>query len=318
QHKGQIEKAEKLQLEALNIRRQLGDMKGISTSLAIIGHLNKEKGDFDKAVKLYLESIEIKKQLGDKKGISSSLFNLGNLYRDKNKIEEAETIHLEALEIRRQSDDKKGICASLAILGHLSKDIGNFEKAEKLYLESLELKRELNDKKGISALLVNLGVCYFEMDNDKKAIKCFNESIVLKREINTVSSLVATIHRLFSLLDSNAQNGYNSEIDKLDKSNLNTNEMCWLKNIELIYVCHNDVSNDTAVIQKISKQIIDLTKKLRTNDIDDLPVEAFYVAAKKLIQLNSTKQAKSLAKQALNWIGNRKTRRKEELEKMLK
>lgn len=64
--------------------------------------------------------------------------------------------------------------------------------------------------------------------------------------------------------------------------------------------------------------VINSKKEFETSEIDYLPVEAFYVAAKKLIQLNSTKQAKSLAKQALNWIGNRKTRRKEELEKMVK
>jgi hypothetical protein len=34
--------------------------------------------------------------------------------------------------------------------------------------------------------------------------------------------------------------------------------------------------------------------------------------------LNAPHEAKELAKQALKWIGDRKTRRKEELEKMVK
>ena len=63
--------------------------------------------------------------------------------------------------------------------------------------------------------------------------------------------------------------------------------------------------------------IIGLVTISKLTDIDDLPVEAFYVAIKKLIQLNSVEEAKVLAKQALEWIGDRKTRRKEDLEKII-
>jgi hypothetical protein len=47
-----------------------------------------------------------------------------------------------------------------------------------------------------------------------------------------------------------------------------------------------------------------------------LPVEAFYIASKTLLALNEQTDAINLAKQALDWIGDRKTLRKNELEKI--
>jgi hypothetical protein len=79
----------------------------------------------------------------------------------------------------------------------------------------------------------------------------------------------------------------------------------------------NNDAISSADIRKISTHIIDLSNQITISDIYDLPVETFYVATKKLIQLNAPEEAKELAKKALEWIGDRKTRRKEELEKII-
>ena len=191
------------------------------------------------------------------------------------------------------------------------------EVAEKLHLESLEIKRELGDKDGISKSLNNLAVIYFEQGNDNAAIENFCESIILKRELKAIPNLVASIHRVFSLIDKEEQGRYNKELSSLDKREFTAKENCWLNNIQLMDDCMNNVSISVGDIQKIVTQIIHFCNQTTINDIDDLPVEAFYVATKKLIQLDAPEEAQELAKQALKWIGNRKTRRKEELEKMI-
>ena len=314
---GKIEEAEKLYLESLDIRRQLGDKQGISKSLNNLGAIYKDQGKIEEAEKLYLESLDIRRQLGDKQGISTSLHYLGVLYKDQGKIEEAEKLTLESLEIGRQLGDKQSVGMSLHYLGVLYKDQGKIEEAEKLTLESLDIGRQLGDKQDISKALNNLAVIYFDQENDQAAIEKFTESIILRRELNAVHNLVGTIHRIFSLLDKEEQGKYSAEISELDKREFTAKVNSWLTNIYLMDACMNNDSISAAEIQKISTQIIDLNKQITINDIEDLPVEAFYIAAKKLIQLNAPKEAKGLANQALKWIGDRKTRRKEELEKII-
>jgi len=55
------------------------------------------------------------------------------------------------------------------------------------------------------------------------------------------------------------------------------------------------------------------TEQLVLTDLDDLPVETFYVASRWLNELQDTGGAGRVAKQALAWIGNQPAIRKTEL-----
>jgi tetratricopeptide (TPR) repeat protein len=114
--------------------------------------LYKDQGKIEEAEKLYLESLEIKRFLGDKKGISISLNNLGVLYKDQGKIEEAEKYFLESLEIRRLLGDKKGISSSLSNLGIIETEKNEIQGARKYFVESIELKKEINDSSLLPAV----------------------------------------------------------------------------------------------------------------------------------------------------------------------
>lgn len=314
---GNTEKALKIFESALSDSKRLSFFNLTPTFQNNLAVLCERKGEMQKAEKLYLKSLDIRRQLGDNSGISMSLNNLGSFYKNQGKMQEAEKLYLESLEIRRQLDNKSGISASLNNLGVLYKDQGKMQKAENLFLESLEIKRQLGEKSGISMSLNNLAVLYYEHGNNTSAIEYFTESIELKRALGAVSNLVVTIHRVYSLLDKRRQQLYNKELDELDKREFTAKEHCWLTNIQLMNNCMHNASIDVAEIKKISERIIDYTQQITISDIDDLPVEAFYVASKKLIQLNAPEEAQELAKQALKWIGDRKTRRKQELERMI-
>ncbi len=314
---GKIEDAEKLYMESLEIKRQLGDTSGIGVSLNSLGNLYKGQGKIEDAEKMYLESLEIRKKLGNKSGISASLNNLGMLYKDQGKIEKAEKLYMESLEIKRQLGDKSGISASLNNLGILYEHQGKIEKAEKLYMESLEIKRQLGDKSGISQSLNNLGGLAFEKGDEQSAKQLFADSISIKRELKATVVLLASIHRAFHMFNNEERLAFLREIASMEKKDFTAKEKCWLADIELIEKCLNGEVVTPALILSETSRIIDFAKEAKMSDIDDLPVEAFYIASKKLLELNESTGAINLAKQALDWIGDRKTLRKNELEKIL-
>jgi uncharacterized protein YrzB (UPF0473 family) len=145
----------------------------------------------------------------------------------------------------------------------------------------------------------------------------FKESIEIKRALMEKDTLLATIHRAFSIFEPDELERLFSEVLQMDNKDFRDKEHCWLLNTELMHGCLNKSEINTAEIITLSDKILGLSAQTNLNDIDDLPVEAFYIAAFKLTELTSTEAATNLAKKALEWIGDRKTRRKADLEKIV-
>jgi tetratricopeptide (TPR) repeat protein len=183
-------------------------------------------------------------------------------------------------------------------------------------LESLEIKRQLGDKKGISSSLSNLGVIYFEMGLDQKALEHLRQANDLKKELNEIPGIIATVHRAFSLVEPKEQEKLLLEVKALDSATLGAKENCWLLNIELMHGCLNHLPINSQEILNQCNNILELSSQTNLTDIDDLPIESFYWATHKLIEMNQVEEAGILAKQALHWIGIRNTRRKAAFEKI--
>jgi tetratricopeptide (TPR) repeat protein len=282
-----------------------------------LGILYKEQGKIDEAEKLYRESLEIKRLLGDKKGIAMSLNNLGILYKGQGKIEEAERLFNESLEIKRQLGYKQGIGMSLNDLGNLYKDQGKIEEAEKLYRESLEIKQQLGDKQGISMSLNNLGILNFDNGKFENAITFYLEAILLKIELNDTPGIIGSIHRAFSLLDDSEREKYYIIAKSLINDSTRPNQLSQIANIELMQYCLSNKNVDSSIIQEKTQHVFLQKEKSTLKDIDDLPVEAFYCLALKLNEIGEKELTKGVADDALKIIGVSRSIRKEYFEKIL-
>ncbi len=301
---------------ALEVSRNHSFDVSTAAILNNLGFLFTDRKELERAEKYLVEALEIQNKLEDNRSKSILFDSFGALRKAQGRLDDAEKFYLDAIEIMRHLGDLAGISGSSFDLGKIYKSQGRILEAEKHFVESLKIKRRLGDKKGIRELLSILGIIYFEAGNDNVAVEFHAESILLMKELNNVTNLVGAIHRVYSLLDKLEQGIYNNEINELDKNEFTDQENCWLTNMKLMEACMNDASITVVEIKEISTLIINLSKNITIHEIEDLPVEAFYIATKKLIQLNAPEEAQELAKKALEWIGSRKTRRKEELERI--
>ena len=234
------------------------DIEGhILNSIAV---LKKHFGKIAEAEKLYLESLEIKRQLGDKQGISMSLNNLGILYKNQGKISEAEKLYLESFEIRRQLGDKVGISDSLNSLGILYKDQCKIDEAEKMYLESLEIKRQLGDKKGISLCLSNLAVLYFDYEKFSQAKEFFDESLRIRQELKDISGIIDLVHRAFSLMNELEKNQFYNEVSLMINGLTPQNQLSKWANIELMQCCLGESFDVSMLREKFHNVILQKNK----------------------------------------------------------
>ena len=316
-NQGRLSEAENLLLGSLAIYRESGEKLRICDTMNSLAILYKVMGKYEEAERLHLETMDIYEKFGAIKGISVVQNNLGNLYLNIKRYEDAEKLLLASLDIKRRLGLKQGISNSIGSLANVSKALCKYNDSLKLHVESLEIRRQLNDKKGIGITLGSLGVVSFELSNDSGAINYFKESIEIKRELLEKDTLLATIHRAFSIFEPDDREKLFNEVQQIDNKDFRDKEHCWLLNIELMHSCLNKSEINTAEILSLSDKILELSAQIKLNDIDDLPVEAFYIATHKLTELTSTEAANKLAKIALGWIGDRKTRRKADLEKIV-
>ena len=75
--------------QALEIRRRLGQKKGIADSLNMIAQTYDGLGKSDLALKNYNEALQIYREIGDKQDTGVVLNNLAQFYDDRGKYNDA-------------------------------------------------------------------------------------------------------------------------------------------------------------------------------------------------------------------------------------
>jgi tetratricopeptide (TPR) repeat protein len=91
-----LDGAEKLFGEALEIDRRIGRLEGQAKALSNLGLIALTRGDLDGAEKLYRESLEIERRLGRLEGQASDLGNLGLIARTHGDLDDAERLWMES------------------------------------------------------------------------------------------------------------------------------------------------------------------------------------------------------------------------------
>jgi class 3 adenylate cyclase/Tfp pilus assembly protein PilF len=170
---------------SLKINEELGDKKGIATSLSNMGTISNQKGDYPKALDYRQRSLKINEELGDKNGIASSLNNMGVIYSKQGDYSKALDYYQRSLKMREEMGDKNGIAASLNNIGIIYKDLGDYPQALDYYQRSLKIKEEIGDKKGIANSLHKMGSLYQDQEDYENAIDFCNKGLLLARKIGS-------------------------------------------------------------------------------------------------------------------------------------
>lgn len=158
--------------------------------------LARRQGDYSAARTLGEESLEIRRKLGDQRGIAKSSGTLGNVAHDLGDYVTARTLHEESLAIKRELGDRWGIATSLNNLGAVAHSQGDYTAARALDEESLAISRELGDRQGISFSLNNLGTLAFNEGNNVDARAFYEESLTIRRELGDPWSIANILDNL--------------------------------------------------------------------------------------------------------------------------
>ena len=177
--------------EALKIYREIGDRQDVGTVLINLGWFQHNRGKYDDALKLFKESLQIQRDLGNENDQALCLNNIGNSYAFKGDYDDARTYFEQALQLREKIKVPSDIADTLHNLGEVSMKMGQYDQALTQYFRALELRRGASDKLGAAKESDSLGILFAYQGRFGAALKAREEAMMGFRELQDRSYWMA-------------------------------------------------------------------------------------------------------------------------------
>jgi len=176
---GDFESADRLNEEAIEIYRELGDRKGMVSQLNTKGVQACLAGNWLVARRAFEESLAGCRELGDVRATAPVLSNLADVVSAQGDQPLARTLLEEAQEKFGQVDDWRGVGWSLNHLGDVARESGNLAGARRLYEEGAKLFRDRGDPWGAARSLADLGDLAREQNELNTASGLFKDALAI-------------------------------------------------------------------------------------------------------------------------------------------
>ena len=181
---------------ALSLAIQVDNQEQKGAILHVLGAAYASLNKPDDALSNYKQALEIRRTLGEKKGIADGLNMIAEVYDGLGKSDLALKNYNDALQIYREIGDQEDTGNVLGNLGQYDDDRGKYDEALKLFKEALQIQQDLRNQNNEALCLNNIGNTYlFKGDYDSARIY-FEQTLQLREKINVPSDIAATLHNL--------------------------------------------------------------------------------------------------------------------------
>lgn len=167
-----------------------------------IGVFRKLRGDLDSSLYFSFKALEIRKVLNDLKGISVSYGNIAGTYHKLGAYPKALDYSLKALEVAEKINDTNGIALYLCSVGVLLEKQKEHSKALDYYFSSLKITEATGEKSVTASTYLNIGAVYIAQKNYQQALDFFFKGLALMKELentNGIGSMYGNIGAVYAL-----------------------------------------------------------------------------------------------------------------------
>jgi serine/threonine protein kinase/tetratricopeptide (TPR) repeat protein len=181
---------------ALSLAIQVDNQEQKGTILHALGIAYSSLNKPDDALQNYKQALEIRRRLGQKKGIADGLSMMAQTYDGLGKSDLALKNYNDALQLYREIGDQQDTGDILLDLGQFHNDRGRYDEALKLFKESLQIQRDLHNPNNEALCLNNIGNSYLSKSDYDDARIYFEQALTLREKINVPSDIALTVHNL--------------------------------------------------------------------------------------------------------------------------
>jgi predicted ATPase/class 3 adenylate cyclase len=196
-HRENIDEAQKLSEQAIELYRELNDKFGIAQCLDNLGSHRLMRGDYEGAKLLWEEDLGLRRKLGDKDGIAWILTCLGELAFWRGEFEQAMSLYAESQSAFREVGNKWAISMTISGTGSIILAQGDFDQAAKLYEEALAFGRDMGDLNAIASRRYDLARVAWSRGDYGLASRFYDETLkFVRRELNNRGAIAGTLYEL--------------------------------------------------------------------------------------------------------------------------
>ncbi|HLK55439.1 MAG TPA: tetratricopeptide repeat protein [Chthonomonadaceae bacterium] len=141
--------------ECLALRQEIGDKRGVASSLGSLGNVAKNEGDYPLARRRLEESLALFEELDDRRGIALTLGNLARVSSAEREDATAERLYLQSQAMFREMQSYQDLILSLNNLASMLLRVERTGEVPRLLREAISLAREQDSKRGQAHSLTN-------------------------------------------------------------------------------------------------------------------------------------------------------------------
>lgn len=174
--KGDYASAQDYFEQALHLRKELDDQRGIAESLIYTGIVHERQGDENTAVDHYQKALTIADKNNLKLEKSYALRHLAFLRQAHEDLDGALEYFKQSLALREEIGFKVYLPLSFLSVGHVYYEKGALEDALAYYRQSYTLAQELEARRVVALCALLMGELYQDQEKFEKALASFKEA----------------------------------------------------------------------------------------------------------------------------------------------
>lgn len=230
-----FEDAIKSYQNSLDIKKELGNVRGQVNTLTNLSIVSGKLGSTDQELKYLEEMIRLAEEIDYVSAIGTGNHALGVFYRKQKKYNTALEYLFKAQKIREENKIMFGLTFTTYVIGNVYRDMEKFSEAEKYYIKGLDYAKQIKNKQTEGNIHANLSVIYTKQGMYAKAADAAENAKLIADQINLIESRIYAykisseaneglgLHKMalkdykkFStLLDSSNQTKYDKDVQEL-------------------------------------------------------------------------------------------------------
>ncbi len=195
--------------EALDIRREIGDRRGLGDTLIDLGNFYDSGGDHEQALKMYKEALQIGARSREREPAGHLPEQHWQRVSGKGRNTDALTYFQQALQLREKLKSTDAISETLASIGQVYINTGRYDEALPAFMRSLDLRRKDGDTRGVAEESHDIGMVFEYQGRLGAAVSDLQDAVKGYRDVGDRSSYMVEL--LNDLAEALAQAGRGSE-----------------------------------------------------------------------------------------------------------
>ncbi|MBD3366654.1 MAG: tetratricopeptide repeat protein [Candidatus Eisenbacteria bacterium] len=247
--------------QSLEIKREIGDTRGMSATLSNMAVVYQVRGDFERSVSTYREALGLSEQIGDTQGLAENLINLGTVHEEKGQLDEALDCYKRALDIESELGDRMAEILCLNDIGNVYLTQGRIDDAQVYIERALDVRKEIGEKKGIGISLNCLGVIARLRGQYERALSKHLKALALFRETKWRTGEAETLAFMAAVMA--ARGRFTASLDSLEEAAGIYEELSDQTGLTVVRTTRADVECSLGRCEGALEQVVEVERDAR-------------------------------------------------------